>query len=63
MQEQKKLTELSWGWISGTALGIGAAIGVEWESWTLFFVISIAIALFMVWRAQRKIQDRPTFLP
>lgn len=53
MQEQKRLTELSWGWISGMALGIGASIGVAWRSWELFFVISILITLLMVWRTRR----------
>lgn len=53
MKERRKLSELSWGLISGTALGIGASIGVAWRSWELFFAISIAITLFMVWWAQR----------
>lgn len=53
VNEQKKLTELSWGWISGVALGLGASAGVAWESWTLFFVVTIVVTLFMVWRARQ----------
>ena len=53
MQERKQWTELSWGWISGTALGIGSAVGVAWQSWALFFAITILITAFMVWRARR----------
>lgn len=53
MQEQKKWTELSWGLISGTALGIGASLGWAWRSWELFFVISIIITLLMVWWMRR----------
>jgi len=51
--EKKKLSELSWGWISGMALGIGSSLGVAWESWTLFIVVSVLITLFMVRRARR----------
>lgn len=54
MQEQKKLTALNWGWISGMALGIGSAVGVAWESWSLFVVVTVIITIFMVWRAQRR---------
>lgn len=53
MEQQKKLSDLSWGWISGTALGIGASLGVAWHSWALFTVVSLAIALVMIWRAMR----------
>jgi hypothetical protein len=51
---QKKRTELSWGWISGVALGLGSAVGVAWESWALFFAVTTVVTLFMVWRAQRR---------
>ncbi|MEZ4865598.1 MAG: hypothetical protein R3C14_30080 [Caldilineaceae bacterium] len=53
MQEQKKLSELSWGWISGVALGLGSSVGVAWESWGLFWGVTLAVTMFMVWRARR----------
>lgn len=53
MSEQRKLSELPWGLISGTALGIGASIGWAWRSWELFFVVSVVITLLMVWWVRR----------
>ena len=53
MDTKKKLSEWSWGWISGVALGIGASVGVAFHSWILFFAISIIITSWMVWRALR----------
>ncbi|MCB0084362.1 MAG: hypothetical protein KDE47_25655 [Caldilineaceae bacterium] len=53
MKEHKKLSELSWGLISGTALGIGASLGWAWRSWELFFVVSIILTLLMVWWMRR----------
>ncbi len=44
------MANLNWGWLSGTALGIGSAIGVATESWIVGIAVTIAIAAFMIWR-------------
>lgn len=53
MQERKKWTELSWGLISGTALGLGSSLGWVWQSWNVFFIVSAIIATLMIWYARR----------
>jgi hypothetical protein len=54
MQDRKKLADLNWGWISGMALGLGATVGVAWSSWSLFIVVTVMVAAWMIWRAQRS---------
>ncbi len=44
------MKNLNRGWISGTALGIGASVGVAAESWSVGIVVAIAITIFMLWR-------------
>ncbi len=53
MQAQKKWSELSWGGISGWALGLGASVGWALQSWSWFFAVTVILAALIIWRARR----------
>ncbi|MEZ4657385.1 MAG: hypothetical protein R2911_07420 [Caldilineaceae bacterium] len=49
------MKNLNWGWISGTALGIGSSVGVATASWSVGIIVTTVITIVMLWRRREQL--------